>query len=83
MESSIKNINNFNFVNRYDNDGIFEPTPGCQRAVRKAVKALQTFGYEVIPYRPLKLDLALELNSKFKSSDLGATSRTQLKFGPR
>ena len=68
---------------RYDYDGIFEPTPGCRRAVMHAVKALQSRGFKVIPFKPTDLDIALDLNSKFKSSDCGSTGRTQLSLGPK
>ena len=62
---------------------MFEPTPGCRRAVRDAVKCLQTCGHKVIPYRPTGLDIAMELRVKFASSDLGETNRSMLSYGPR
>ena len=62
---------------------MFEPTPGCQRAVQEAVKCLQSSGHRVIPYKPTGLDIAMELRVKFASSDLGETNRLQLSFGPR
>ena len=62
---------------------MFEPTPGCRRAVREAVKGLQASGHKVIPYRPTGLDIAMELRVKFASSDLGETNRSMLLYGPR